>query len=316
MSGRRLGQDEGDPTELRGVTGGQAGEERRRRHPAAVAAVVVRRAAENFVADRATSLAAGISYFALLALFPLVLLAFSAFGLLLRDEELESRVFEGLVGAIPVDEPLVDETLVSLASEGAAVGIVALAGTIWTAMTLAAALRNALNVAFGVERRRPLLTGKLLDLTIVPAAGLLLLASLSLTAAWRAAQARALELGILREQPLAWDVGAAAIAALMSFTAFLFLYWALPNAPQRLRLLWPGALLAAIGFEAVKLGFAYYLARIGTLDVVYGSLGGVIALLMWVYISACIMLFGAEVSAELSRTLGEGPRRNATPDAG
>jgi membrane protein len=279
-----------------------------------LAAVVLRRATANLMDHRASQLAAGVSYFALISLFPLALLAFSMFGVVLRDEELQRRVLDGLVEGVPVDAPIVEEALAALASGGLTIGTVALVGTIWTGSALAASLRNALNVAFDVTRRRPFVPGKLIDLTIAPALGLLLLASLALTAGWRFAQSEAVSVGILRDQSIVWEIGAVGITGLMSFIAFLFLYWLLPNAELRLRDLWPGALIAALGFEAVKFGFVFYLANFGSYDVVYGSLGGVITMLIWVYMSANIMLFGAEVSAEVPRVL-EGRARHGEEGA-
>ena len=281
-----------------------------------LAAVVLRRATANFIEDRATQLAAAVSYFALISLFPLVLLAFSVFGLFLRDAELQARVLDQLVSSIPVDAPLVEDAIQHLADGGVTIGLLALGATIWTGSALAAALRNALNVVFDVEQRRPLVIGKLIDLTIAPAMGLLLFASFVLTTVWRVAQAEAVDLGILRNQPFVWELGAVGIAGVLSFVAFLFLYWLLPNSPLRVRYLWPGALLTAVAFEVLKLAFAFYLANFGHYDVIYGSLGGLITLLVWVFLSANIMIFGAEVSAEIPRVL-EGQDRygqEGTPD--
>ena len=273
------------------------------RRAVVVTLLVLRRATANFIDDRATQMAAGVSYFALISLFPLVLLAFSAIGLVLRDEELQQRVLDALIELIPVDAPIVEGAVAALASDSATIGLAALAGTIWAGSALAAALRNALNVAFEVERRRPFVQGKLIDFTVAPVLGVLLLASFVLTTAWRFAQSEAVNVGILRGQGFVWELGAAGIAGVVSFAAFLFLYWLLPNTGLRPRDLWPGALLAAIGFEAAKLGFAFYLANFDNYDVIYGSLGGLITLLVWVYVSTNIMLFGAEVAAELPHVL-------------
>jgi membrane protein len=93
-----------------------------------------------------------------------------------------------------------------------------------------------------------------------------------------------------------------------AFLAFMFLYWLLPTLSVRLRDIWGGALLATIGFEAVKQGFAIYVANYSNYDVVYGSLAGIMALLFWVYLSANILLFGAEVAAETPHVLHAEPR--------
>lgn len=280
-----------------------------------LAVAVLHRATTNFIEDQAPQLAASISYFTLISLFPLVLLAASGMGLLLRDEALYGRVLDELVASIPVHAPLVEESIEHLVDDGVTVGLIALGATIWAGSALAASLRNALNVTFGVEQRRPLVIGKLVDFTIAPALGLLLLGSLVLTAAWRLAQGEAVSLGILEGHSFVWEIGAAVIAGVVSFLAFLFLFWLLPNSRLQLRYLWPGALLTAVGFEALKLAFAFYLASYGHFDVVYGSLGGVIALLVWIFFSANVMLFGACVSAEIPLVL-QGRARYGQPGAG
>lgn len=274
-----------------------------RRAAPVLAFLVLRRATANFLDDRATQMAASISYFALFSLFPFTLLVFAILGLVLRDEELQADVVETIVDAIPVEAPSVQSALVNLADQSTTIGIVALIGTIWSASALATAIRTSLNVTFEVEQRRPLVRGKLIDFTILPTLGLLFLASLALTTVWRVAQAQLDDLGVFGELTWLWELGAIGIAGLISFTAFLFLYWLLPNSPLRLRHLWPGALVAAVGFEAVKIGFTLYLANFSNYDVVYGTLGGVITLLFWVYLSANILLFGAEVAAEVPHVL-------------
>jgi membrane protein len=264
---------------------------------------VLRRATANFLDDRASQLAAGISYFALFSLFPFALLVFAIFGIVLRNEAVQADVLKAVVDAIPIEDPSIDKALRGLAKQSATIGVFALVGTLWSASALATALRSALNVAFEVEQRRPLFRGKLVDFTVLPALGTLFLLSLVLSAVWRIAQTQVDDLGVFGQLSPLWELGAIAIPGLISFLAFLFLYWLLPNRTLRLRYLWPGALVAAIGFEAVKLGFTLYLANFGEYNAVYGSLGGVIALLFWVYLSANIMLFGAEVAAEVPHVL-------------
>ena len=108
--------------------------------------------------------------------------------------------------------------------------------------------------------------------------------------------------------PWVWDAGLLAIPAMLSFVSLLFVYWLLPNIEVRVRYIWPGALVAALGLELAKHGFAFYLGNFATYSVVYGSLWGVIALLTWVYLSANLLLFGAEVAAEVPHVLHEEPR--------
>ena len=94
---------------------------------------------------------------------------------------------------------------------------------------------------------------------------------------------------------------------LLSFIAnlaiFLTLYKVLPNTKTHWRYIWPGALLAALLFEGGKYLFVFYLENFATFSAVYGSIGSVIALLLWAYVSAFILILGAELSSEYGRML-------------
>jgi membrane protein len=275
-----------------------------------------RRATVNFVEDRCTVLAAAISYYALFSLFPLTLLVAAVFGIVLRDTDVQQSVLNGIVDAIPVNAPSIANSLRALADLGPTLSVVALVGTLWTSSALASAIRSALDVVFDVEHPRPLLRAKLLDYLILLGVGALFLASIVLTTGWRIAETQADERWGLFNGNLKWlwDVGAVVIPAMITFLMFLLMYRAMPHRTTRLLHVWPGALLAAIVFELAKAGFATYVAHFTNYDVVYGSLGGVIALLFWVYVSANILLYGAELSAEVSYALRREPRRGHTPD--
>ena len=258
----------------------------------------------NFGKDRVPQMAAAISYFALLSIFPFLLLALAIFGLVLRDGELQQRVLTEIVAALPIEAPTIEEALGNLAGSGASMGVFALVGTVIAATALARSLRGSLNVIFRAEEQRPLLLSWLVDMTVLPVLGLLFITSLLLSTVWRFAQAVADDLGLEEVAPL-WELGALAIPALLSFVGLLLLYLLLPNRSLHLLDLWPGALIAMLGFQIGTFVFAIYFENFGAYDLIYGSLGGVIALLAWVYVSSLILLFGAEVAAEASRRRGE-----------
>ncbi len=254
----------------------------------------------NFGKDRVPQMAAAISYFALLSIFPFLLLALAIFGLVLRDGELQQRVLTEIVAALPIEAPTIEEALGNLAGSGASMGMFALVGTVIAATALARSLRGSLNVIFRAEEQRPLLLSWLVDMTVLPVLGLLFITSLLLSTVWRFAQAVADDFGLEEVAPL-WELGALAIPALLSFVGLLLLYLLLPNRSLHLLDLWPGALIAMLGFQIGTFVFAIYFENFGAYDLIYGSLGGVIALLAWVYVSSLILLFGAEVAAEASR---------------
>ena len=259
----------------------------------------------NFARDRVPQMAAGISYFALLSIFPFLLLALAIFGVVLRDEELQQRVLAEIVAALPIEAPTVEEALRNIAGRGASIGVFALIGTVIAAGALARSLRGSLNVIFRAEQERSLLRGWLVDMTVLPVLGLLFIASLLLSTVWRFVEALAGKIEVFERATLFWEIGAFAIPAVLSFTGLLLLYLLLPNRSLRVVDLWPGVLIATVGFQVGTFVFSIYFENFGAYDIVYGSLGGVIALLAWVFVSSIILLFGAEVAAEASRRRDE-----------
>ncbi|MDP6716661.1 MAG: YhjD/YihY/BrkB family envelope integrity protein, partial [SAR202 cluster bacterium] len=83
------------------------------------------------------------------------------------------------------------------------------------------------------------------------------------------------------------------VSPVLSFTTFLVLYRFIPNTEVRIRDVWLGALVASMAFDGAKWGFLFYIRTFPVYNVVYGSVGAVMALLTWVYVSAIILLFGA-----------------------
>lgn len=262
------------------------------------------RAASNFAEDRGTQLAASISYFTLFSLFPATLLAVSVFGIVLRNEEIQNRVLTAIIDYLPVEGSTVADSLRDVADLGPTVTVLSLIGAFWTSGALSAAIRQALNQVFEVQRRRPLLRAKLIDFVILPVIAVPFFGGVVLTGAWRFFEQELDDRwGILDGRfSWTWDVGALLIPLVLSFITFALLYRLAPNRSLPFRFILPGALFAALAFEGLKAGFAFYLQSLGDYSV-YGSLGSVIVLLFWIYLTANILIFGGEISAEWPHVL-------------
>ena len=109
-----------------------------------------------------------------------------------------------------------------------------------------------------------------------------------------------------------WRLLSDLLALVLAFLTFLILYSFLPNTEVRAKHIWPWALLASLAFYAVNFGFVWYVRSYSLYNVVYGSIGAVLALLTWVYLSANIVLFGALVSSRYAEYVSSIPedRRN------
>ena len=274
--------------------------------------VLVRETIREFGADQCPQLAAGISYYVLFSIFPLALLFLAISGLVLANESLREDLVANLFDVLPLSEGEGREDLTSAVSgltAGISVaGLFSVVGLMWSASGMMGALRRALNQAWDTDYKRPFLHGKLLDFVMVLSLGILVSLSVGATiflqVARRVSDNLSDALGPLGSgATLGLEVVAVLVPLLLSFVTFMVLFKFVPSVKTRFRSIWPGALLAAVLFEGVKNGFAIYLRNFGNYDAVYGSLGTVVAFLFFVYVSANIMLLGAEMASEWPRVI-------------
>jgi len=275
----------------------------------AVVARVSGRAVKNFAEDRGNQMAAAISYYTLFSLVPVFILVVAIFGIVLRDAELQQRVIDALVEALPLPEGEVKKVVEGAADLAPTFAAVSFIGALWTSGALSAALRTSLNVAFEARRSRPAVRGKLIDYALLPILGIPILGGVVISTGWRIIQQQTEDLPLAARFEWILEFATLGTSLTLTFIAFSLLYWLAPNRTVRFRYIGPGALFAAIAFEGLKYGFAIYLANFGNYDKVYGTLAGVVVLLFWVFLSANILILGAEVANELPHVLLEEPRR-------
>ncbi len=266
------------------------------------------RSVKAFFDDGCGQRAAAISYYVLFSIFPLVIFSVGIMGLVLKDTKLQNDLVDNIMNNIPLSQDKgrndVTQALQNVAhTRSGAIGVIGLLGLAWSGSSMFGVVRGALNNAFHGQTNRPLVMGKLIDLGLVLAFAPFFIGSVVATSALRYAQTRSESLPVLSDMARAmgagWAVAAIVLPILISSVAFFLLYWLIPTRRVKPRYALPGALLAAVLFEGVKIGFNVYIENFSSYDVVFGSLGAVVAFLFWVYISANIMLFGAEVVSEI-----------------
>jgi membrane protein len=268
---------------------------------------ILTRAAKVYSAEHCSSFAAAIAYYALLALFPLAVFAVSLAGYLLRgDLQAQERIVNLIMDNLPLDSQSgrqqLHDQLAAVTHGRVGLGLLGLLGTAYSASALFGAVRTALSAVFNVERPRPLVQGKLLDLGMTLALGLLLFLSLGLTAGVTVVLRLGEDLfgGLAPLMSVLVTIGQFLIVPAVTAVICLILYAVIPRAKVRWRDAVPGAVLAAVAFEVLKQGFAQYVAHFGNFDAVYGTLGFVIVFLLFAYFSAQIVLFGATVTRAYS----------------
>ena len=269
--------------------------------------VLVYRSVKGFFDDGCSQRAAAISYYVLFSLFPLVIFTVGILGLVLKDEALQADVVDSIMENIPLSQDQgrddVSSALESVANaRSGAIGIVGLLALGWSGSAMFGVVRSSLNHVFRVSTPRPIVLQKLLDLGIVLAFAPFFIGSVIATSALRLARTESEDLHFLGDLPenlgMAWWIASTALPITISFVAFFFTYWLIPAKRTHAKYVVAGALLAAMLFEVVKLGFTIYVENFTSYDVVFGSLGAVVAFLFWVYLSANILLLCAEFVSE------------------
>ena len=255
--------------------------------------------------DDATHMAAGVAYYALFSLFPLLLGIIAIIGMASESTSTRQRILEWTSESFPGAGDLISDNIVASIEASGSLGAISIIGLIWAGSAIFGAITKAVNRAWDIEEDRPFVKNKIMQLTMAVGVAILFalaLASASIAqASGRFGDTEAFLLGH------ADHVSGLVLFRLLSFIAnlaiFLTLYKVIPNTKTHWRYIWPGALAAALLFEGGKYLFVFYLDNFATLSAVYGSIGSVIVLLLWAYVSAFILILGAELSSEYGRML-------------
>ncbi|MFP3974709.1 MAG: YihY/virulence factor BrkB family protein [Dehalococcoidia bacterium] len=257
----------------------------------------------EFLTDNCPHLAASISYYSLLSLFPLTLALASVLGFLSASPQTQERMIESIGGFLPIPSAFITRTIEGIVASRGAASAIGTIGLLWGGSAVFNAIRKSLNTAWGIREPRNFLVDRGLELSMMIGVGLLLLISLGLGTTLSVLQKYDLTVfGIeFLNRNFFWDMCITAVSTGLAFLTFLFLYKVIPNTEVRWRDVWGGALLAAVGFEVTKQVFVWYTTNFAHYNLIYGSIGTIIALLVWIYISALILLFCAKVTSVYSR---------------
>lgn len=290
--------------------------------------VIFARAFKGYGKDKCSSFAAAIAYYALLSIFPLSVFAVTMAGYALRnDPDAQQRIIDNLMANLPLSEgegeQSIRDLLTSVTKGQGGLGLLGALGAAYSASALFGALRNALNAVFRVERNRPLVQGKMLDLGMTIGLGLMLVLSLALTAILSISQRYSREwfgdLSALMD--IVFGIGYFVLPLAVSGSLFAIAYKVIPHAEITWKDTLLGAGVAAFVFELLKLGFATYVSNFGNYNAVYGTLGFVIVFLFFAYLTAQIILLGAEITRAYTEVMTGAvpsvkaaiPRRHLSP---
>jgi membrane protein len=262
--------------------------------------------------DNVGLVAAGVAFYGFLALVPMLGAIVMTYGFV-ADPQTVVGHFQALTKVLPTQvATLVGEMLLgAVQSSGGKKGlglIVALAIALWGARNAAGSIVTALNIAYEEEEKRGFLKVTLISLAMTLGAVVVVLLAMGATTLLGALHHLFPETG-----PVAiilWKVVSYALLAAAAAAAIATLY---RFAPSRAKPKWtwitPGSLFAAIVWLLLTLGFGFYVTNFGNYDKTYGSIGAIVVLLTWLYLSAYVLLFGAELNSELEHQTA----RDTTP---
>jgi membrane protein len=244
--------------------------------------------------DHAKDLAAAIAFWAFFSIFPLLIGVFSLAGYFLQSAELQARIYEVVTDMFPGSASLIRDNLDAVVQHRGTMSWVGIGGLLWTASKGFGAITRAVNRALGAKRTHHFLLSKVRYFFMAVAVSMLAITSIGITVA----------LDIVLESSLLARLGIEAVEVsrlkswllsfVLIFLTFTLIYKLAPYLEVRWRQVLPGALLAAGLFELVKTAFVVYLDRVADFEAVYGSLSSIIVLLLWLYLSALILVYGAE----------------------
>ena len=266
---------------------------------------VLKRTVSEFRADNLTDWAAALTYYGVLAIFPALIVLVSILGL--AGQSATNTVLDNIneLGPGPAQD-IVSGAIKQIASSQGTAGVAFVLGllaALWSASGYVGAFSRASNAIYETEEGRPF--WKLRPLQVAMTLILLLLVALSAIA-------------VVISGPLASEVGKVfgvegtaitifnivkwPVIVVVLMTMLAILYYGAPNVRHAgFRWITPGGILAVLVWIAASVGFAFYVANFSSYNKTYGSLAGVIVFLVWLWVSNCAVLLGAEMNAELER---------------
>ncbi|WP_072803295.1 YhjD/YihY/BrkB family envelope integrity protein [Rhodococcoides yunnanense] len=267
---------------------------------------VLKKTAREFSRDQCTDLAAALTYYAVLSLFPAILAVVSLLGVFGQGQATVDAVLQivGDLGPSSVVDTLRApiEQLVQAPAAGFAL-VTGIAGALWSASGYVGAFGRAMNRMYEVDEGRPVwkLRPVLLLVTLV-ALALIACAAVMLAVSGPVATAVGDAVGLGDTALTVWNIARWPIVVVMIVLAVAILYYATPNIQQpKFRWISSGAALAIIVWIVASVAFGFYVANFSSYNKTYGSLAGAIVFLLWLWITNLALLFGAELDSELER---------------
>jgi len=260
---------------------------------------ILRNALRTFTEKQAAQASASLAYYTLFSIFPLLLVFIATGSYFLDSKQVYNTVTQSVQQAFPISKQIINENLRQILEARGTAGILSLLTLLWSASGMFTSLAYNINLAWPRASRRNFLQNRLIGLWMI--LGVIGLIILSLTLSWITNRLPFMD--IVHASPsdvVLLRVISAFSSWLMIFLVFLTLYHWIPTLRVKWSATFWGALIASLTWKAVTAGFTLYInSNFGRYQLIYGSLGAMVAFLFLIYIISLITLFGAHLSAAI-----------------
>lgn len=261
--------------------------------------------------------ASSISFYALLSLFPLFLLLLSFLGSATTDEASRLQVFNFVLRYFPRQFDFISTQVDAFRQQRVQLGLAASLVMIWSSLGVFGAITTAVNYAWKVDRQPNYFKHKMVAFLMLVASGVLLLAALVLISAGSVVEANWFANAVGQLPALDWLRGLwARWASTLLFMLVLgLIFYFVPNTNKvRFRDVWPGAIIAGLLWRGALAGFSWYVRDLSRFSI-HGTIASVVVFLLWVYVSAVVLLYGVELTVAYAQIRRLARPHQAAPPA-
>ena len=267
---------------------------------------VLKRTIAEFTDDKATDLAAALTYYSVLSIFPAILALTSLLGVFGQGPSTTRALLDVATDlGVSADQLEIIEGYIDglQGTGGASLALfIGLAGALWAASNYVNAFSRAMNAIFDVEEGRPVwkLRPQMVLVTLVVLL-MVVFVALSLALSGSVADAIFGVVGLGEQATMVWGIAKWPVLFVVVVGIIALLYWATPNLKRKFRWFSPGALVAILVTVVATAGYSFYLANFGNDSATYGAMAGAILMLLLLWVVTVALLFGAEFDAEFER---------------
>ena len=262
----------------------------------------------EFNRDRGTLFAAAIAFYALISLIPLFLLAIGVFGYIIGSREAAlSEILNLAQNYIPAGgAAFLERNIRAIIAQSGILSGIGVVGLLWAGMQVFVTLEAVMNIAVGVEERQGFLISRGRALVTVIVAGLLLALSIGITSFLTVIRDFRIEIWGISHNGfgIVWPALVTLASITVTILAFVLTYKFLPAKDIGVNGPLIGGITAGLLFDIAKYVFRWYVSHFAIYSRIYGALGGVIILIVWIYYTSIITVLGAEVASVYAQREG------------